>query len=102
MNEAMQRILNSAAALNESVKKAPGRDQSFGDEIVKAVKAKLAFRSHSPVVIAENAAKDDSFAERLKKAVEERSPAKRHKERAERERQRYEEPAERGLQSPHP
>src|SRR5438046_10452570 len=90
-----QRILNSAAVLNAATKKAPGREQSFGDQIARAVQNRLASRSRAPV-IAETA---ESFGEEIKQAMERKRGGlptqKQHKEQAERERERYKEQAER-------
>jgi hypothetical protein len=62
---------------------------------VQAVKDRLASRSRSPVFA--ESAPAPSFAEKLKEVVGKRSPAKRHKEGAERERERYEQQRKRAI-----
>src|SRR4051794_17417092 len=88
IDEAVQRMLICAKELDAASQKVSAeREDSFGHKIAQAVKAKVAFRSGSPV-IAENTPKE-RFGEQLKKAVQEKSGQKRHKEQAERERSRY-------------
>ena len=99
IDAAVQRIQSLAAAMNAAAKKTPRREQSFGDQIARAVQDQLASRSRSPV-IAETEPQEESFAEQIKKAVEKKRGGlptqKQHKERVERERERYKEQAERG------
>jgi hypothetical protein len=80
---------------------------SFGEELARAVKAKVAASSRIPrptlrsrravFATAANAPADESFEEKIKKAVQKKSGAKRHKEYAERERDRYEEQRKRAM-----
>lgn len=97
MDEAIERILRCARELSAAAEKAP-EGQGFGGKVAQAVKARMALvtRARTPVLAASAAmapkAEEDGFAEMLKKAVEERSGRKRHKEWAERERSRYTHP----------
>ena len=97
MDVAIQRVLATAKALLAAAEKAPS-PESFGDKLKKAVTNKLASRSRSPVVA--ESAPEESFGEQIKKAVEKKRGGlptqKQHKERVERERERYKEQAERG------
>jgi uncharacterized lipoprotein YmbA len=87
--DAIDHVIASARELDAAAEKTSReREQSFGSRITQAVKAKLAKRQPSHVTAD---ADNESFAERLKKTVQRRSGAKRQKEYAERERERYEE-----------
>ena len=96
MDVAIQRILASAQALRAAAEKAPARD-SFSDQLKKAVTNKLASRSRSSVFA--EGEPEESFGEQIKKAVEKKQGGlptqKQHKERVEREGERYKEQAER-------
>ena len=85
--EAIQHVVNCAAALSASAERAP-EGQGFAEELVQAVRRNIAARNNRRV-IAESAPEEGSFAEELKKAVEEKSGRKRHQEWVERERERY-------------
>jgi hypothetical protein len=100
MNQAVQRILASAAALSASAKKvAESRaSQGFAQEIAHAVRNKLAPASLPPATIRATVApkaEQDDFAEAVKTAIEKQQGSgglltqKQHKERVERERERY-------------
>jgi hypothetical protein len=88
IDEAVQRLLACAKELDASSQKVSAeREDSFGRKIAQAVKAKIAFRSGTPM-IAENTPRK-GFSEKLKKAVQEKSGQNQRKERFQRERERY-------------
>jgi hypothetical protein len=110
INDAIQRMFQSARELDESANKmATEHDQharnNFGQRIADAVRRKTP-RHAAMAVFAKNDGDDDndddengekdkdadSFAECLKKAVQRKSGQKQHKEQAERERSRYQQP----------
>ena len=79
-----ERLRESARELAESSSKLPP-SQGFGARIAAAVRRRL-----EPLAAARAAtAEGDSFAQKLKKAVQQKSGAKRQKEQAERDRNRY-------------
>jgi hypothetical protein len=88
------RVLASAEALNRAVEQTVSRSDDFGERLKEAVQAKLrqrhAARRNTPT------AEEESFGQKLKRAIQRKanSPAK-HKERAERERNRYPQPRQR-------
>lgn len=87
---AIQRVLASARCLRAAAEKAPAHN-SFGDQLKKAVTNKLAFANRSSV-FAESAS-EESSGEQIRKAVQKKQGGlptqEQHKERVERERQRY-------------
>jgi len=88
VNCAVDRVIESARQLNAAVAKTSQR-QDFGARLRDAVKAKLARRQPSRITAAADD-DDESFAEKLKKAVEKKQGLqKQHKKNAERERSRY-------------
>ena len=89
--------LRPRAAILASAAVAPKAEaESFGQRITQAVKKKVASNARPRIAVSASNEGGDGFAERLRKAVQEKSPAKRHKEYAEHERERYKEQAERG------
>ena len=122
INDAIQRILQSARELDESANQiakehdqharnnfgqhiaaavtsklsrpravAPkAQDESFGSQIAQAVKVRLASGTRPRIAVHASSDGDEGFAQRLKEAIKKKSGAKRHKEYAERERERYE------------
>jgi hypothetical protein len=87
--------LQPRAAIFVTASKGPtptAEDESFGQKIVHAVKDKVARVPRSRTANSEG---DGGFAQRLKEATEKKSGAKRHKEYAERERDRYEQQRQR-------
>ena len=85
IDQAIDRIVASARELDAAAEKT-SQPQSFGQKIAQAFKAKLAKQQPRTTADAHN----ESFGEQIKKAVEKKSGAKRHKEYAKRERDRYE------------
>jgi hypothetical protein len=94
---AVQRILNSAADLNAAVKKTPRHEQSFGDQLIRAVHDRLPSAKRAPVIA--ETEPQESFGQQIKKAMERNlgglPTQKQHKEQAERERSRYPQPRKR-------
>jgi hypothetical protein len=94
--DAIDHVIASARELDAAAEKT-SHAQDFGSRIAEAVK-----RKQGAVFAAtlrkndddddEKDADNDSFAERLKKAVQRKSGQKQHKEQAERERSRYQQP----------
>src|SRR5262249_4913951 len=82
INTAIERMLASARELSAAAEKTPARaDQGFGLKLAQAVKNRVASaRPCSTAIFANSAvapkAEDETFAEQLKKAVEERSGQK--------------------------
>jgi hypothetical protein len=93
INDAIERIHASALELRAAAEKVRPGSEDFGLELVRATRAKLASRS-GRAVIAENSESD--FGEQIKQAVERKLSSlpsqKRHKERVERARERYNDP----------
>lgn len=81
----LKRSLDEFARATDKIA-AEREDMNAGARLKKAVQARLQHRSAASNRIT---AEDEDFAERLKKAVEERSGKKRRKEQAEEERSRY-------------
>jgi hypothetical protein len=86
----------------------PAEAESFGQRIAQAVKDRLTGATHPPTVLSASTTQpsipvsadgdgDEGFAQRLKEAAERRSGSKRHKEYAERERERYEQQRKRAM-----
>jgi hypothetical protein len=101
VNEAIERLNQSARELNASAEKAP-HGQDFGQKVALAVKRRVALVTRprtavfaSATAVSASSGSDEGFAKRLKEAVEKKSGAKRHKEYAERERDRYEQQRQR-------
>lgn len=97
INDAIERVLASARELSASAEKAPGHGESFGSQIAQAVKTKLASGTRPRIAVHASSDGDEGFAQRLKEAAEKKSGAKRHKEYAERERDRYDEQRKRAI-----
>jgi hypothetical protein len=89
INDAIDRVIATAHELSVAAEKT-SRTESCGSRIAQAVKRKTA--SHGAVFAEALATKaeDQSFGERIKKAVEKRR--KQHQEYVERERKRYQQP----------
>ena len=86
LDQACERMFTCARLLSAAAEKAPS-SHSFGQRITQAVKAKIAEQPTRHAVAAD--APDESFGEKLKKAVKKKSGQERHEEQAERERKRY-------------
>jgi hypothetical protein len=88
IDQATERLLQCAYDLDAATKKiATEREHlNVGQRLKQAIQARLHPRNAAATVLAESG---DSFAEKLKRAVEKKSPAKRHKEQVERDRARY-------------
>jgi hypothetical protein len=93
IDEACERMFTCAGLLNAAAEKMPApSSHSFGERITQAVKAKVAnipTVRHRPAVSASASAEEESFGQKLKKAVKKKSGQQRQKEQAERERKRY-------------
>jgi hypothetical protein len=95
--------VNEVADLNEQVNMAlthgcavTASGDSFGKKVATAMKNKIAARTLNRVTAtAESPPPQQTFAERLKRVVEKKSGAKRHKEYVQRERERYQQPRKR-------
>ena len=97
IDDAIARLNASARELSASAEKAAGHGESFGSQIAQAVKVRLASGTRSRSAVSASSDGDEGFAQRLKEAAEKKSGAKRHKEYAERERDRYEEQRKRAI-----
>jgi hypothetical protein len=97
INDAIERLNASARELSASAEKAPGHGESFGSQIAQAVKTKLASGTRPRIAVYASSDSDEGFAQRLKEAAKKKSGAKRHKEYAERERDRYEQQRKRAI-----
>jgi hypothetical protein len=87
---AIAAVKASAETLAKAVEKAPGRTNSFGQRVAQLAKERVRSRQRLRVApVTRDSAPEESFGEKLKKAVEERSGAKQHKDQAARERSRY-------------
>jgi len=106
IDEAVERVVACARELNTAADKTREGD-GFAQRLVKAVQNRVTSTTRPRIGVLANAAvaptaegskncrvsffraEDESFAERVKKACEEKSGQKRRKEQAERERSRY-------------
>jgi non-homologous end joining protein Ku len=87
---AIATIQASAESLRLAAEKVPSRFDTFGQQIAQAVKNKVRLRHPCfNALKAEAESEGESFGEKLKKAVKEKSGAKQHKEQVKREGARY-------------
>jgi hypothetical protein len=90
----MSKRVNACARELDVVAQKTPAGQTFGERLAKAVHSRISSAMRTRGAVLANAApppkaEDESFAEKLTKAVDEKSGRNRRKEQAERERSRY-------------
>ena len=86
INDAIDRLRASARDLDAAVESVPDRREDFGERITQAVRHRVTNRTTH---IRAGADDGESFAEKVRKAVEKKSGRKQHEDYVERERERY-------------